>query len=125
MRAFLLCRIESCTCVNVQPELCVFPSPAPSQPQDVTAIAVSFSCVEVNWTAPSDTGGGMAVITRYIITWNDTEGSSATVGAGSTSYQVTGLTPDTTYSFTVSAENDCNKTSQGASAVTKGVCSET
>ena len=86
---------------------------------------VSFSCVEVTWTAPSDTGGGTAVITRYIITWNGTEGSSVTVGAGSTTYQVTGLTPNATYSFTVSAENDCNKTSQGATAVTKGICLET
>ena len=74
--------------------------------------------------APSDASGGMAVITRYIITWNGTEGSSVTVGAGSTTHQVTGLTPDTTYSFTVSAENDCNMTSQGASATatTEGVC---
>ena len=87
-------------------------------------MAVSFSCVDVTWTTPSDTGGGTAVIIRYIITWNGTGGSSVTVGADPTTYQVTGLTPATTYSFTVSAENDCNMTSQGASATatTEGGC---
>ena len=66
----------------------------------------------------------MAVMTWYSITWNDTEESSTPVDGNPTTYQVTGLTPDTTYSFTVSAENDCNMASQGAttSATTEGAC---
>ena len=81
-------------------------------------MAASFSCVDVTWKTPSVVGSD---ITGYNITWNDTEGSSKTVDANTASYQVTGLTPATTYSFTVYAENDCN-TSQGAAntATTEG-----
>ena len=81
-------------------------------------MAVSFSCVDVTWKTPSGVGND---ITGYNITWNDTEGSSNTVDANTTSYQVTGLTPATTYTFTVYAENGCN-TSQGEThtATTEG-----
>ena len=81
-------------------------------------MAVSFSCVDVSWMTPSEVGNG---ITGYNITWSDTEGSSKTVDANTASYNVTGLTPATTYAFTVYAENDCS-TSQGAAntATTEG-----
>ena len=67
---------------------------------------------------PSEVGNG---ITGYTITWNDTEGSSNTVDDNTAPYHVTGLTPATTYTFTVYAENDCN-TSQGTTltATTRG-----
>ena len=96
--------------------MCVLtPSPAPSAPQSVTANSVSFSCVDVSWTAPSSAGGGSATITRYHITWS---GGSHTVEDGaSTSYQVMGLTPETEYSFTVTAENNCDMMSPGATAM--------
>ena len=83
-------------------------------------MAVSFSCMEVSWMPPSDAGGGSAVIARYHITWNGTGGSHTTED---TTYQVTGLTPATTYSFTVSAENSCNMVSSGATdvATTEGI----
>ena len=87
-----------------------------SEPQNVTANSVSFSCVDVSWTAPSDPGGNdSATITRYHITWN---GENHAVEDGtSTSYQVMGLTPETSYSFTVTAENNCNMISPGAMAM--------
>ena len=88
------------------------PSPAPSAPQSVTASAVSFSCVDVSWMPPSSAGGGSATITRYHITW---DGGSHTIEDGtSTSYRVMGLTPETSYSFTVTAENNCSMMSPGA-----------
>ena len=62
----------------------------------------------------SEVGSG---ITGYNIMWSDTEGSSTIVDANTASYQVTGLAPATTYTFTVYAENDCN-TSQGAANTT-------
>ncbi len=67
---------------------------------------------------PSEVGSG---ITGYNITWSDTEENSTMVDANTTSYQVTGLAPATTYIFTVYAENGCN-TSQGAAntATTEG-----
>ena len=69
---------------------------------------------------PPDAGGGSAVIARYHITWNGTGGSHTTED---TTYQVMGLTPATTYSFTVSAENSCNMLSSGATdvATTEGI----
>ena len=95
--------------------MCVLtPSPVPSAPQSVTANSVSFSCVDVSWTAPSSAGGGSATITRYHITWS---GGSHTIEDGtSTNYQVMGLTPETSYSFTVTAENSCDMMSPGATA---------
>ena len=105
-------------CIYVWLYMCVpiySPSPAPSEPQNVAASAVSFSCVDVSWTAPSSAGGGSATITRYHITWSG--GSHTVEDATSTSYQVMGLTPETSYSFTVSAENNCNRMSPGAIAM--------
>ena len=69
---------------------------------------------------PPDAGGGSAVIARYHITWNGTGGSHTTED---TTYQVTGLTPATTYSFTVSAKNSCNMVSSNATdvATTEGI----
>ena len=62
---------------------------------------------------PSEVGSGAEDINYYNIMSSDTEENSTIVDANTTSYQVTGLTPATTYTFTVYAGNDCN-TSQGA-----------
>ena len=55
------------------------------------------------------------MITRYNITWNG--GSHIVEDGTSTSYQVMGLTQGTNYSFTVTAENNCNNMSEGATAM--------
>ena len=70
---------------------------------------------------PSDAGSGAEDIIDYIIMWSDTEENSTIMDANTTSYNVTGLAPATTYIFTVYAENGCN-TSQGAAntATTEG-----
>ena len=97
--------------------MCVLtPSPVPSEPQNVAAHAVSFSCVDVSWTPPLDPGGNdSAAINHYHITWN---GGNHTIEDGtSTNYQVTGLTPGTSYTIIVTAENNCNGLSPGAIAI--------
>ena len=100
--------------------MCVLtPSPAPSAPQSVTASAASFSCMDVSWTPPLHLGGDAigddsVMITRYHITW----GVGHTIeDATTTNYRVTGLTPETSYTIIVTAENNCNMISPAAMAM--------
>jgi len=67
----------------------------PSVPTNVSATAQSSSSIQVSWTASTDNIG----VTGYKVSRNGSQaGTSAT-----TSYTDTGLSPNTTYSYTVSA----------------------
>lgn len=68
---------------------------APTSPSNLTSTAQTTSSISLSWTASTDN----VAVTGYEI-YNDT----ALAGTSSdTSYTVTGLTPGTTYSFTVKA----------------------
>jgi hypothetical protein len=72
----------------------------PGAPTGVTTTAGRKSAT-VNWTPPSNNGG--CPISSYTVTGSP--GGSATVNGSSTSANVTGLTPGTSYTFTVTATN--------------------
>ena len=75
--------------------------------------------MDVSWTPPLHLGGDAigddsVTITQYHITW----GVGHTIqDATSTNYRVTGLTPETSYTIIVTAENNCNMMSPGAIAM--------
>lgn len=69
----------------------------PSAPRNLSYSQVKKTSLLLSWTAPADTGGGC----RYKIY----QGGAQKYETGTTSYTVTGLTPDTSYSFYVVAYN--------------------
>ena len=79
----------------------VVPATVPAAPTQVSATASEGGAV-VTWSAPLDNGG--AALTGYRVTSNPAA-VQVTVGAGSTSAPLTGLAPDTAYTFTVQALN--------------------
>jgi hypothetical protein len=70
----------------------------PGAPQSVSASASSSTTANVSWSAPASNGG--ATITSYSIYWS---GGSTT--SGTTSVGIGGLSPTTSYTFTVYATN--------------------
>src|SRR5204862_271307 len=89
------------------------PAPAdttpPSVPTGLTASAVSSSQINLSWTASSDNVG----VSGYRVYRNGTQ--IATTGA--TSFANTGLSPSTTYSYTVAAYDAAgNLSAQSSSA---------
>ncbi|MGE5297872.1 MAG: fibronectin type III domain-containing protein, partial [Acidobacteriaceae bacterium] len=70
---------------------------APSVPANLTAAAVSSSQIDLSWSASTDN----KAVTGYKIFRNGSAAEIATVSG--TTYQNTGLTPSTAYSYTVSA----------------------
>lgn len=85
----------------------------PSEPQSFTATAVSTSQINLSWSAPSSNGG--ATVTGYTLIRNGT--TNLLSNANQTSYSDTGLTPNTSYSYTVAAVNSAG-TGSSASAST-------
>jgi hypothetical protein len=75
----------------------------PGAPTDVTATPESGSTVALAWTAPSSDGG--AAITGYTVNVTPSCSSCTGLTTTGTSTTVSGLSPKTTYSFTVSATN--------------------
>jgi chitodextrinase len=86
---------------------------APTAPSTLTAIATSSSSVDLSWSATTDN----VAVTGYRILRN---GSQVGATAG-TSYVDVGLTPSTTYTYTVvahDAANNASASSPPASATT-------
>ena len=79
----------------------------PGMPTSVTATANSDTAITVSWTAPADPTS--APVTGYKVMWKMSSATDyaaadmATVAATATSYQVTGLTASTAYTFKVVA----------------------
>lgn len=69
---------------------------APTAPTNVTAASKTSTSVNLSWTASTDNVG----VTGYTVSYG-----SQTVNATGTSAAITGLTPDTTYVFTVKAKD--------------------
>ena len=74
----------------------------PTAPGIGTATATNRTTATVAFTAPTDTGG--SPITEYVVTSNPVGGTSSTRTTAGT-FTVTGLTPGTSYTFTVTAKN--------------------
>src|SRR5690606_3858311 len=76
---------------------------APGAPTAVSVTAGAFSGMAViTWTAPASNGG--AAITGYrAVAVSDSTRFCTSIGA--TTCTVTGLTPDSTYTFVVRAQN--------------------
>jgi hypothetical protein len=74
----------------------------PDPPSDVTASALGDGAVTLQWTAPGYTGG--QAVTGYTVTVQP-GGRTIPVAADVTSADVTGLTSQTAYTFTVTAQN--------------------
>jgi hypothetical protein len=81
----------------------------PSTPTNLSAMAVSSTQINLQWTASTDNVG----VTGYKVFRNGTQ----IVTPSTTSYQDTGLSPNTTYTYTVAATDAAGNTSaQSASA---------
>ncbi|XP_065183101.1 protein sidekick-1-like [Sycon ciliatum] len=78
----------------------------PSSPVWEDAVGVSMSGVSLVWSEPLDNGGRPR--THYILTWVSDPSSAEflTIDANAVSRTVSGLLPDTTYTFTISAINE-------------------
>jgi chitodextrinase len=81
---------------------------APSQPGAFTAIATSSVQVSLSWTASTDNVG----VTGYIVSRNGVQIATPTARTLTDS----GLTPSTTYAYTVVARDAANNRSTAASA---------
>ena len=84
-----------------------FSDPPPGQPS-VTVSSTTATTISLSWSVPSG-----SVVDSYEVVWErDTSGEcpdedegSATITDGSTSYTITGLEEDSSYTITVTATN--------------------
>ncbi|WP_231891328.1 fibronectin type III domain-containing protein [Paenibacillus swuensis] len=84
---------------------------APSAPAGLSAGAVTSSSIAVSWNASTDN----VAVTGYNV-YNGSALAGSTTGSGATSFTVTGLAANTTYSLTVKAKDAAGNLS-AASAV--------
>lgn len=82
---------------------------APSVPANLTASAVMSGSVTLSWTASTDNVG----VAGYTIAYGN-----ASLFVTGTSTTVTGLTPETSYTFTVTAKDEAGNVSAASNAVT-------
>ncbi|RCG27302.1 DUF11 domain-containing protein [Sphaerisporangium album] len=82
----------------------VVPYTVPGQPA-ITSVTAGDATATLTWTAPSSTGG--SPITGYIVTpyIGNVAQTPQTFTGTATTQTVTGLTPGTAYTFTVTAQN--------------------
>ena len=85
----------------------------PTAPTAVSASAIGGSVALVQWTPPVPNGG--PGLTKYEVTANP-GGMKSAVSGGTTSAYVTGLSPSTTYTFSVRAVNVDGSGPQSASS---------
>lgn len=76
----------------------------PTPPSNLTASNLTSGSVTISWGASADNVG----VTGYTIRENSL--TKGTVDANTTSFNVTGLAPSTTYTYTVSASDAANNT---------------
>ena len=74
----------------------------PSEPVDLNLTRIRYDSCQLEWTPPSDNGGGGQVISHYSVTGTPDDISIIT---GNTMYTRQDLTPNTIYTFNVSANN--------------------
>ncbi|HZG74217.1 MAG TPA: fibronectin type III domain-containing protein, partial [Paenibacillus sp.] len=83
---------------------------APSAPTGLTSPSKTDTTVNLSWTASTDNVG----VTGYDVYRGTTLAGSTT---GATTFQATGLTPNTAYSFTVRAKDAANNVSAASAAL--------
>ncbi|OFY08928.1 MAG: hypothetical protein A2W99_01465, partial [Bacteroidetes bacterium GWF2_33_16] len=90
---------------------------APTAPTSLASASIAQTTFTLSWTASTDNVG----VTGYEIYQNGTLKGTST----STSYNVTGLTAATTYSFTVKAKDAAGNVSAASTALSVTTASET
>lgn len=96
--------------VNVTTSEPIVDTESPTVPTHLTASAITTSSVSLSWTASTDNVG----VTGYDIFNGTTLSGSSTTP----SYMVTGLTPETSYTFTVKAKDAAGNISPASSELT-------
>jgi hypothetical protein len=89
------------------------PAVVPSQPLNVSAVLASKTSASVGWSPPSDDGG--AALSGYQVTVSP-GGATINTNAATTTTTALNLTPNTTYTFTVTATNGAGLTSAPSAA---------
>ena len=82
--------------------LSLFMIATPSELLDLSVTRITYESCELEWTPPSDNGGGGKVISHYSVAGTPDDISIIT---GNTMYTRQDLTPNTIYTFNVSATN--------------------
>ncbi|MDQ0374554.1 cellulase family glycosylhydrolase [Cellulomonas humilata] len=84
---------------------------APTTPANLSAGTPSTTSIPLSWSASTDSGSGVAGYQVY-------QGTTLVGNTTSTSLTVTGLSPDTAYSFSVRAKDVAGNVSAASTAVT-------
>ena len=90
---------------------------APSQPMDVIASNETTTTIDINWTASTDN----VEVTGYNIYVDD----ALTAQTASINYQITGLTPNTSYAIQVQARDLINNISEKSTVVNATTATDT
>ena len=80
----------------------LFTIASPSEPLDLNLTGITYDSCELEWNPPSDNGGVGQVISHYSVAGTPDDISIIT---NSTMYTRPDLTPNTIYTFNVSANN--------------------
>ena len=99
---------DASTMVNVT-TLSQTDTQAPTAPTGLTASNIAQTTVDLNWTASTDNVG--------VAGYDVYQGSNVITTVTTTSYQVTGLSPDTAYSFSVKAKDAAGNESDFSNVV--------